>query len=150
MNTWTTHTWQIEKENDKYIVGKFSNEVMRLSNDGSLGVGGNKQPIEKYEFQTYEWAQLMLNFCQRLDGKTGYFSTVSGNYSWAISNTSIGTHAIFDTSWSYSFASKEILKVDSTGKIVKFDLPFIVWQWIKVSKFSKFLKTLMWGEKGKA
>jgi hypothetical protein len=146
MNYWTTHTWEIEKENDKYVVGKFSNEVMRLSGDGSLGIGGGKQLLEKYEFQTYEWAQLMLNFCQRLDGKTNYFSITSGNYSWAISNTSIAT---FDTSWSYSFANKEIVKVDSSGKIVKFDLPFIVLQWLKLSKLTKFINTLMWGEKGK-
>ena len=141
MNYWTPHAWEIEKEGDKYIVAKWTNEVMRLSADGSLGIGGNRQPIEKHEFKTLEWAQLMLKFCQGLESQSITFLTTNSNFGWST--------AKFNTSMDWKFANHSVVTIGQNGELLKIDLPFIVWQWFKLSKFTKFVKTLMWGERGK-
>jgi hypothetical protein len=143
MNYWQPYAWSIEQQGNKYIVGKWTTEVMRLSADGSLGIGGSKQAIEQHEFQTLEWAQIMLKFCQGLDQQSNSFAFTNSTIVWDTTNGKI------NNSWNYYFANKAIVQIDSNGKIVKLDLPFIVWEWLKLSKVSKFIKTLMWGERGK-
>jgi hypothetical protein len=143
MNYWQLSAWEIEKQDEKYIVGKWMNSAMRLSNDGSLNIGSIRQAIEQYEFQTLEWAQVMLKFCQGLEQQSNSFAFTNSNIVWATNNGKI------NNSWNYYFANKAIVQVDPNGKIVKLDLPFIVWEWFKLSKVSKFIKTLMWGERGK-
>lgn len=143
MTYWQPFAWDIEKEGDKYIVAKWTTVAMRLSADGSLGIGSNKQAIEKHEFQTLEWAQVMLNFCKGLDQQNGSFSFTNSNIVWA------NTTAKFNTSVDWKVANRSIVTIGQSGELLKLDLPFIVWQWLKLSKFSKFMKALMWGERGK-
>lgn len=139
---YTPHTWEIEQKDDKYIVGKWITEAMRLSADGSLGIGGNKQAIEKYEFQTLEWAELMLKFCQGLESQSISFLTTNTNLVWS--------NATFNSSVDWKFANHSVVTIGQNGELLKIDLPFIVWQWLKLSKLSKFIKILIWGERGKS
>jgi hypothetical protein len=143
MNYWQPFAWDIEKQGDKYVVGKWTTVAMRLSADGSLGIGSARQAIEQHEFQTLEWAQVMLKFCKGLDQQSGSFSFTNSNIVWA------NTHANFNTSVDWKFANHSVVTLGHDGEILKFDLPFIVWQWLKLSKFSKFMKALMWGERGR-
>jgi len=138
---WKPFAWDIEKQGDKYIVGKWTTTAMRLSADGSLGIGSTRQAIEQHEFQTLEWAEVMLNFCRGLESQPVTYS---------FTNSNINTNGKFSTALDWKVTNHSVVTIGHGGELLKIDLPFIVWQWIKLSKVSRFMKALMWGERGQA
>lgn len=135
---WKPFAWDIEKQGDKYIVGKWTTTAMRLSADGSLGIGSTRQAIEQHEFQTLEWAEVMLNFCRGLESQPVTYS---------FTNSNINTNGKFSTALDWKVTNHSVVTIGHGGELLKIDLPFIVWQWIKLSKVSRFMKALMWGER---
>lgn len=138
---WQPYAWDIEQEGDKYIVGKWSTATMRLGADGSFGFGTVRTPIEWYEFKTLEWASVMLHYCKRLEQ-----SSLHVDFSKSLT---IAPYKWDEPSLNWRVGNHTVVSINQEGTVLKLDLPWLVWQWLKVAKVSKFIKALMWGERGR-
>jgi hypothetical protein len=103
-----------------------------------------------YPFQTEEWARL----CQKLMDSHDEFLE---RRKWGVSMGTLitgyqgqltgSTHLILSH---FQLENKPIVVWDHNRQVVKFDIPALVWIWLKTTWITKAYKRLMWGTKGKA
>ena len=113
-------------------------ERMRIGADGNLSLGNDAAEVhERYCFQTAEVAQIFARILNKdLDSQVQHV-TLSSEYAVAFNSMRI------DSSW--MFNQREVARSDGAGKLLKLDLPYIVWTWIKLSAGARFLRTLWYG-----
>jgi hypothetical protein len=112
----------------------------KMHGDGSMSV---------YKFQTQEWAELCKRSMERLDKwenerrwGTSLASTIIG-YQGQITSA----HHLLMTR--FELEGKNILQLDHNREVIKFDVPAIIYLWLKTTWIPKFFNRLMWGTKGK-
>jgi hypothetical protein len=105
--------------------------------------------VQSYPFQTHEWATLCKKSMERHDkflhDRMWGASTASLVYGYQGQLTGSLNFAM--THW--QLENKPIVVWDHNSQVVKFDIPALVWIWLKTSWVPKAYKSLMWGEKGK-
>lgn len=108
---------------------------MYYRTEGSTVVGDSD---ERYEFLTPEVAYIFAGILQR-DltrfygvGSTAYYTFASSDARMQIAN-------------SWVFNQHEVARWDSAGKLLKLDLPYLIWTWLKLSAGARFLRTLWYG-----
>lgn len=125
--------WIATSVNDKWVCAKIE--------DGQL--------VAKYTFQTSEWAQLCKQSMERHD-------KILNDRMWGASTTTLVyghqvqlTGAMHLTMSHWQLENKPIVVWDHNRQVVKFDIPALVWIWLKTTWVPKAFKRLMWGERGK-
>jgi hypothetical protein len=104
-----------------------------------------------YPFQTEEWARL----CQKsLDSHDEFlerrmWGASMGTIVWNHQGQLTGSLNLAMTHWQLGNTPKPIVVWDHNRQIVKFDIPALVWIWLKTTWIPKAYKRLMWGTKGK-
>ena len=105
--------------------------------------------VERYPFETYEWAMLCKQSMDRYD-------KILHDHRWGASMGTILwnhqgqlTSSFHLTMSHWQLENKPIVVWDHNSQVVKFDIPALVWIWLKTSWVPKAYKSLMWGEKGK-
>jgi hypothetical protein len=109
--------------------------------EGSTVVGND----ERYEFLTPEVAYAFAGILNRSEQRLWIISSgkvLFGFTSMAAVNTT--------TNWHWKIANREVLVTGPDQQVVKLDLPWIVWLWIRQSALAKFAKALWYGQRRKA
>ena len=112
----------------------------KIHDDGSMTA---------YKFLTKEWAELCQRSMERLDEwesrrKWGVsVSTITSGYQYALTGAS---HLMMTR---FELEGKRILELDHNRDVVTFNVPAIIYLWLKTTWIPKAWKRLMWGEKGK-
>ena len=65
----------------KYAACKNSNEVMRVDSNGALHCGADRQPIERYEFDTYKYAEMFCRYVSQIEEDVAPRVPVNFSYS---------------------------------------------------------------------
>jgi hypothetical protein len=105
--------------------------------------------VQRYPFQTYEWAVLCKQAMDRHDAFLnerrwgGSMGTLIAGYQGQL------TSSFNFTMTHWQLENKPIVVWDHNRQVVKFDIPALVWIWLKTTWVPKAYKRLMWGEKGK-
>jgi hypothetical protein len=102
-----------------------------------------------YPFLTEEWARL----CQKaLDSHDEFLE----HRKWGASMGTLvsGYQGQLTSSFNFSMThwqleNKPIVVWDQNKQVIKFDIPALVWIWLKTTWIPKAYKRLMWGTKGK-
>lgn len=112
-------------------------ERMRLGAGGSFGIGNNTPTIpERYCFQTAEVAQIFAGILNRdLERSTKLVFATSHDF------------GIRTSVFEMRSAGREIFRMSQDGEIIKLDMPYLVWTWIKLSAGARFLRTLWYGSR---
>lgn len=114
-----------------------SHERMRLSANGSLGIGGGRNILERYPFMTAEVAQICADVFNR-DFRNNQILreiTLSGL------GLTIGQPNVFEM----RDCGREVVRIDSNHRIVKLDLPYITWIWLRTTAPVRIAKALWRG-----
>lgn len=128
-----TPGWVVTPGETGWVCGK-------IHSDGSMTA---------YKFQTQEWAELCKRSMDRMD-------SWSDHRAWSISASSI-TYGVQGTLTAnlreltmtqFELAGKRILELDHNRDVVRFDVPAIIYLWLKTTWIPKAWKRLMWGDKG--
>lgn len=134
--------WQASEEDGRWAVSEQTNEVMRISSDGTLQLGK-----KIYWFSTREWAELCANRLNTMDvavrGRGQTISWVNSGFNLGIGTTAPAAKFVFMVN-----NAREVVRMSHSGELEKFDLPYFVWSWIRGSALTKFLKRLWYGDKG--
>lgn len=133
--------WQATEEDGRWAVSERSNEVMRLSSDGTMHLGK-----KTYWFSTREWAELCANRLNALDvAVRGRGEMVR----WTMSGGNLGIGTTAPTAKFVFMASnaREVIRMSHSGELEKFDLPYFVWSWLRSNALTKFFKRLWYGER---
>jgi hypothetical protein len=107
------------------------------------------QILEIYPFQTHEWAMLCKQSMDRHDKflHDRMWGGSTASFVWNHQGQLTGSLNFAMTHW--QLENKPIVVWDHNRQIVKFDMPALVWIWLKTTWVPKAYKRLMWGEKGK-
>lgn len=124
--------WVVTPGLTGYICGK-------IHDDGS---------ITSYKFLTQEWAELCRRSMERHDkweqerkwGKNRVF-TVSAASGYITSASNLTMTRI-------DLEGRRILELDHNRDVVTFNVPAIIYLWLKTTWIPKAWRRLMWGEKG--
>lgn len=113
-----------------------SNERMRIGNDGSIGIGGGDTVIERYKFQTAEvaarCADIFNRDLSRQQSEPIYLT--DGNLMVGAPNTLC-----------FAAPGREVMRIDQSGAIVKLDIPYLVWCWLRTTAPVRAAKALWKG-----
>lgn len=102
-----------------------------------------------YPFQTSEWAMLCKKSMLRLN-QTAFNDSWGGSVlTYTGDAQAQWTTALHLTMSHWQLENKPIVVWDHNRQVVKFDIPALVWIWLKTTWVPKAFKRLMWGEKGK-
>jgi hypothetical protein len=114
-------------------------ERMRLGAGGSFGIGNNTPTIhERYCFQTAGVAQIFAGILNRdLDKQVQHITLTDG------CGIIIGQSNQFEM----RSAGREVMRMDKDGVIVKLDMPYLVWCWLRTTAVARFLRTLWYGSR---
>lgn len=126
--------WVVTPGETGWVCGK-------ICNDGS---------VTSYKFQTQEWAELCARSMNRLDSwdKPRMWGT-------SVSLISVGAQGAITaglrelTMTRFDLEGRRILELDHNRDVVRFDVPAIIYLWLKTTWIPKAWNRLMWGEKGK-
>lgn len=125
--------WAVTPGETGYICGK-------LYPDGRATI---------YKFQTQEWAELCKRSMERHDKwesdlrwGSSVVSTIAG-FQGSITGASHLMMTRFD------LEGKRIFEMDHNRNVVTFNVPAIIYLWIKTTWIPKAWNRLIWGEKGK-
>jgi len=136
------HRWEVHQREGRYAVCKVSNERMRFGADGSVGIG-SCGPEPMYWYDTQDFAELSRRWCERMDQVayelTGPKNRITVGLGYVV-NSQIGT--------TFKVNHKTVAHIDANGNVVAFDLPWIVWTWMKTTALVKIAKRLWYGERG--
>lgn len=102
---------------------------------GSTVVGDND---ERYEFITPEMARLFVGILHR-DLMRSYSIGSTAYYTFAPNDA----RTQINSSW--TFNHHEVARWDSAGNLIKLDVPYLIWTWLKLSAGARFLRTLWYG-----
>lgn len=125
--------WAVTPGESGWVCGK-------IHNDGSMNV---------YKFQTREWAELCKRSMERFDqieNERMWGASISvsvSGYQFALTGATNLVMTRFD------LEGKRILELDHNRDVVTFNVPAIIYLWLKTTWIPKAWKRLMWGEKGK-
>jgi hypothetical protein len=110
----------------------------------------NNEVSTCYPFQTSEWAMLCKQSMERHDQflNDRRWGASMGTLVWTQQGQLTSSYHFTMTQWQLE-ANKPIVVWDQNRQIVKFDIPALVWIWLKTTWVPKAYKRLMWGEKGK-
>ena len=119
-----------------------SHERMRIGADGKVGIGGENNVIERYPFLTAQMAAICADIFNRdMDrqrplgvatwwaGKEGYTIPFNSTPDWLVVRTN----------------NREIVRVDQTGNIVRLELPYLIWCWLRTTAPVRGAKALWKG-----
>lgn len=99
---------------------------------------------ECYQFLTKEVAQKFLQVLQ--NDANVYWSNCStitqGVYAFTSSSA-------VNVSTYWTLQGHQVIVLDHEGRVVKFDLPWMVWCWIRTSGLTKMLMALWYGQRRK-
>ena len=131
---------------DRYeVVGTdcclMSSECMRIDAYGNVVIGQANYPIERYRFKSPEVAGICADIFNRdLDRQrfepirltAGDLRVGNSNFDWL----------------KVQDRTREIIRMDQNGVIVKLDLPYLVWCWIRTSAAGNLVNALWngWGK----
>lgn len=61
--------WQsgLTADNNKYAACKYSNERMRVGSDGSFSIRESNDPIERYDFDTFSFAEMFCRYAKQIE-----------------------------------------------------------------------------------
>ena len=109
----------------------------------------NNEVATCYRFQTSEWAMLCKQSMDRHDKflHDRKWGGSTATFVWNHQGQLTGAMHLTMSHW--QLENKPIVVWDHNRQVVKFDIPALVWIWLKTSWVPKAYKRLMWGEKGK-
>lgn len=105
--------------------------------------------VERYPFQTSEWAMLCKQSMDRHDKFLHDRMWGTSTASLVLGYQAQLTSSIHLTMSHWQLENKPIVVWDHNQQVVKFDIPALVWLWLKTTWIPKAYNNLMWGEKGK-
>ena len=130
----TTRHWVTRQDGDGWVCTK-------TFDDGSVCV---------YPFKTLEWAQLCRDSMNRLDDYERQRMWGTSTITWAVGAQYATTCSLRElTMTHFDLENRTIFAMDHNRQVVKFDVPAIIYLWLKTTWIPKAWKRLMWGEKGK-
>lgn len=130
--------WEVEQTETGWAVNGYSHERARFSADGVLRL--TKDPlVESYPYLTREWAGYGLQSILRMERNA---RTERTTFAWASFTDGVDW---ISTSKYYKLDNKEVLTVSAEGQLIKFDLPYFVWAWVKNTPFAKLVKNFWYG-----
>lgn len=99
---------------------------------------------ERYQFLTKEVAQKFLQILQN-----------DANVYWL--NCSVTTQRVYaftsssavNVSTYWTLQGHQVVVLDHEGRVVKFDLPWMAWCWLRTSGLAKMLMALWYGQRRK-
>lgn len=105
--------------------------------------------VQSYPFQTYEWAMLCKKSMDRHDKflHDRMWGASTASLIWNHQAQLTSSYSLTMSHW--QLEDKPIVVWDQNRQVVKFDIPALVWIWLKTTWVPKVYKRLMWGEKGK-
>jgi len=105
--------------------------------------------VQRYPFQTNEWAMLCRQAMERYDKfeNERKWGTSTASLIWNHQAQMTSSYSLTMSHW--QLEDKPIVVWDHNRQVVKFDIPALVWIWLKTTWVPKAYKRLMWGEKGK-
>lgn len=125
--------WAVTPGETGFICGK-------IHGDGSMTV---------YKFMTKEWAELCKRSMERHD-KWENERKWGTSFSYTISaHQGVITSASHLMMTRFELEGKRILELDHNRDVVTFNVPAIIYLWLKTTWIPKAWKRLMWGEGGK-
>ena len=67
--TTSSSYWQsgLTADNNKYAACKYSNERMRVGSDGSFNIRETNDPIERYDFDTFSFAEMFCRYAKQIE-----------------------------------------------------------------------------------
>lgn len=138
----TMGQWSYRQQGDKWVVSKWTSERMRTCHNGSVFYHAN--PIERrvaelYEFQT-EWAaESHARFCNRLenDGRV-----ISFAQPWIVNHSICISQS---NEFEFRQSGREVICINQDGEIKTFDLPYLIWIWVKTTSLAKGLRAFWYG-----
>lgn len=125
-----------------WVVQKYQNRWMCAKVDQGY-------IVERYPFQTSEWAMLCKQAMERYDKfeNERKWGTSTASLIWNHQTQLTSSYSLTMTHW--QLEDKPIVVWDHNRQVIKFDIPALVWIWLKTTWVPKAYKRLMWGEKGK-
>lgn len=133
------YRWEVEQRDGKWFCCGYSYERV-----GRLEIG-NTEPVECHEFTT-EWAaKAQQRFCVRLQEDKFALAVLP----WASKyGTGIAT-ASHVNSFEWRLGNLTVLTIDQRNELLGFDLPYLVWCWIKTTAVARGLRAFWygWGQK---
>lgn len=132
---WTVGApWSHRQQGDKWVVGKWQTERMKIHANGDVSLGKHEELVsELYEFET-EWAAAShARFCNRIEPRPPQVPTY-GVLDWSGER---GT--------SFCVGNREVWRVLQGGQVERFDLPYFVWAWLRTSALARGLKAFWYG-----
>jgi len=109
----------------------------------------NNEMSTCYRFQTSEWAMLCKQSMDRHDKFLHDRMWGASTASLVLGYEGLLTGAMHLTMSRWQLENKPIVVWDQNRQVVKFDIPALVWIWLKTTWVPKAYKRLMWDEKGK-
>jgi len=138
----TMGQWSYRQQGDKWVVSKWTSERMRICTDGTVLYHDDPlehQVAELYEFQT-EWAaESHARFCNRLESSNGAISFIQPMY--LKDSLFIGQPNQFE----FRQAGREVICINQDGEVKTFDVPYLVWLWLKTTSLAKGLRAFWYG-----
>ena len=98
---------------------------------------------ERYVFKTAEFAAIFAKFCNRIEP-----TPANGIYLYA-NGSCITTGSTGYACRSIKIGGLEVATFNSSGELEQVNLPLIVWHWLKFSLLARFMKKIVWGERGR-
>jgi hypothetical protein len=131
--TYNQPHWEVQKSRNGWVCAKIDQGYIE----------------ESYPFQTSEWAMLCKQAMDRHDQflNERRWGGSTASFVWNHQGQLTGSLNFAMTHW--QLENKPIVVWDQNRQIVKFDMPALVWIWLKTTWVPKAYKRLMWGEKGK-
>ena len=109
----------------------------------------NNEVATCYRFQTSEWAMLCKQSMERHDQFLNERRWGGSMGTLVYGHQGQLTSSFHFTMTHWQLENKPIVVWDHNRQVVKFDIPALVWIWLKTTWVPKAYKRLMWGEKGK-
>lgn len=140
----TDGQWSYRQQGEKWVVSKWTSERMRICTDGTVLYHDNPlehQVAELYEFQT-EWAaESHARFCNRLENNYG---AITFTHPWSVDGrvSVIGSSTNQFEFWQ---AGREIICIGSGNEVKTFDLPYLIWIWLRTTWLGRGLKAFWYG-----
>lgn len=140
------YRWEVEQIDGKWFCNGYSYERMRFTDEGNLQLGCS-HASETHEFTT-EWAaRAQKRFCERLQEDVNVLTV--GQWASKYGSGTARVNVSVTNSFEWRLGNRTVIAFDQRHQVKTFDLPYIVWCWIKTTAVARGLRAFWygWGQK---